>query len=77
MAEGGGGRAKARFLRCPNCDALLPDLGNFTACRCGACGSTVRGKKPLPFCSLREQIGFGLRKIRYLCRSSLVPVFSP
>ncbi|RWW51802.1 hypothetical protein BHE74_00041835 [Ensete ventricosum] len=62
MAEGGGGRAKARFLRCPNCDGLLPELGNFTACRCGACGSTVRGKKPLRFCSLREQIGFWVEK---------------
>lgn len=43
MAEGEAG-AKIRVVRCPKCEKLLPELGNFSVYSCGGCGATLQGE---------------------------------
>nr|CAD1824065.1 unnamed protein product [Ananas comosus var. bracteatus] len=45
---GGGGEARVRVVRCPNCDKLLPEIPNLALYRCGGCNAALQAKKPIP-----------------------------
>lgn len=61
---GGGGEARVRVVRCPNCDKLLPEIPNLALYRCGGCNAALQGTNLasglVKSCILRAKLGFFL-----------------